>query len=154
MADVVSKETRSRIMAGIRGTDTAPEMALRKEMHARGFRFRLHARRLPGKPDLVFPKHRAVVFVHGCFWHRHAECRLTTTPATNAEFWSAKFAGNVARDERNLAKLHEAGWRTAIIWECEVRGGAQRTAAQLAKWLRSKQSNIEIPSPKGGSFLS
>lgn len=147
MADVVSKETRSRMMAGIRGTNTAPEIALRKEMHARGFRFRLHVRRLPGKPDLVFPKFRAAVFVHGCFWHRHVQCRFTTTPTTNAAFWSAKFAGNVTRDERNVAKLHEASWRTAIVWECEVRGSAQRVGALLARWLRSKQSSIEIPFP-------
>lgn len=146
MADVVSKEIRSRMMAGIRGSNTAPELALRQEMHARGFRFRLHVGGLPGRPDLVFPKYRAVVLVHGCFWHRHAECRFTTTPATNAAFWSAKFAGNVARDARNLAMLHDVGWRTAIVWECEVRGGVPRAATQLAKWLRSKQTHVEIPS--------
>lgn len=145
MADIVSKETRSRMMAGIRGTNTSPEMALRKEIHARGFRFRLHVGGLPSRPDLVFPKYRAVVLVHGCFWHRHAECRLTTTPATNVAFWSAKFAGNIARDARNLAKLHDAGWRTAIVWECGIRGSAQRAAMQLAKWLKSKSYNIEIP---------
>jgi DNA mismatch endonuclease (patch repair protein) len=145
MADVVSKETRSRMMAGIRGANTAPELALRREMHARGFRFRLHVAGLPGRPDLVFPKYRAAVLVHGCFWHRHAECRFTTTPASNAAFWSAKFEGNVARDLRNLEKLRSVGWRTAIVWECEVRDGAGHAAAQLAKWLRSKQRHIEIP---------
>ena len=145
MADVVSKETRSRMMAGIRGTNTAPEIALRKEMHAQGFRFRLHVGELPGRPDLVFPKYRAVFLVHGCFWHRHSKCRFTTTPATNPAFWSAKFAGNVARDARNLAKLHHAGWRTAIVWECEVRSGAARAAAPLARWLLSERPHIEIP---------
>lgn len=145
MADVVSKETRSRMMAAIRGTNTAPELALRKEMHGRGFRFRLHVPGMPGRPDLVFPKHRAVVLVHGCFWHRHVACRLATTPTTNVPFWSAKFEGNVARDACNLKKLHDTGWRTAVIWECEVRGGATRAAEQLEKWLRSQKAHIEIP---------
>jgi len=145
VADVVSKETRSRMMAGIRGTNTAPELALRKEMHARGFRFRLHVGGLPGRPDLVLPKYRAVVLVHGCFWHRHAACHFATTPATNAAFWTAKFESNLARDARNLEKLHEVGWRTAVVWECEIRDGLPRAAAPLAKWLRSKRTHIEIP---------
>lgn len=143
--DVVDNKTRSRMMAGIKGRNTAPELALRKEMHARGYRFRLHAR-LPGIPDLVFPKYRAAVFVHGCFWHRHRGCYFTTTPSSNVPFWIAKFEGNVLRDARNMAKLHETGWRTAIVWECEVRDGVGKTASQLSRWLMSNLEEIEIPS--------
>jgi len=123
MADVVDAETRSRMMSGIRGKNTGPELLLRKAMHARGFRYRLHCRYLPGRPDLVFPKYQAVVFVHGCFWHRHEGCRYTTTPSTRPEFWAEKFEANVERDRRNQLALEEAGWCVAIVWD--VRSGSQ-----------------------------
>ena len=110
MADIVSPETRSRMMSGIRGRNTRPELVLRSALHARGFRFRLHVRDLPGKPDLVFPKHRAVIQVHGCFWHRHG-CKKTTNPSTNSEFWALKFRQNVERDVKTEAELVELGWR-------------------------------------------
>lgn len=136
MPDVVDKATRSRMMGGIRGKDTRPELSLRKALHARGFRYRLHGKTLPGKPDLVFPRYRAVCFVHGCFWHRHPGCRYTTTPATRHDFWQAKFAANVARDERNYHRLFQEGWRVAIVWECSLRGdGLAATVSRLADWL-------------------
>lgn len=120
MADVVNASTRSRMMAGIRGRDTLPEMRVRRYLHAAGLRFRLHSRALPGRPDLVLPRHRAAVFVHGCFWHRHPGCPYATTPSTRALFWSAKFEANVARDARNASDILAAGWIPLIIWECET----------------------------------
>ena len=138
MADIVDKATRSRIMSAIRGKDTKPELALRMALHARGFRYRLHRQELPGRPDLVFPKHRAVCFIHGCFWHRHKGCRYATTPKTNANFWEAKLATTVRRDQRNHTRLLEAGWRVAVVWECSLRGeNLQGTASQIADWLVS-----------------
>ena len=138
MPDIVDKATRSRMMAGIRNKDTRPELSLRKALHARGLRYRLHDRRLPGRPDLVFPKHRAVCFVHGCFWHRHPGCRYATTPATRPAFWQAKFADNVARDERNCQQLLQEGWRIAVVWECSLRGNRlESTVSQIANWIAS-----------------
>lgn len=119
MVDVVDKATRSRMMAGIHGKDTKPELIVRSFLHRTGLRFRLHAK-LPGKPDIVFPKYRTVVFVHGCFWHRHEGCRHATTPANNASFWQEKFAANVRRDATVKQKLEEMGWRVLIIWSCEL----------------------------------
>src|SRR4051812_1880798 len=107
MVDVVDKATRSRTMSGIRGKDTQPELAVRRYLHSRGLRFRLHKKGLPGRPDLVFPRYRTVVFVHGCFWHRHSRCRFATNPATRPAFWAAKFAQNVARDKRQIRQLKE-----------------------------------------------
>ena len=112
---------RSRNMAAIRGKDTAPELAVRRILHAMGLRFRLHRKDLPGRPDIVLPKHRTVVFVHGCFWHRHEDCRYTTTPKTRQEFWQAKFAANVERDRRNRTDLQQLGWRVIVVWECELK---------------------------------
>lgn len=119
MTDVVDRATRSRMMSGIRGRDTKPEKRVRSFLHRAGLRFRLHTS-LPGKPDLVFPKHRAVVFVHGCFWHRHTGCRYATTPSSNAEFWQKKFDENVARDRRVARQLRKEGWRVFVMWECQL----------------------------------
>lgn len=146
MVDVVDTATRSRMMSGIRGRNTNPEVTLRHALHALGFRYRLHAKALPGKPDLVFPRFRATVFVHGCFWHRHEDCRFTTTPATRPEFWAAKFADNVGRDKRNLEALEKAGWRTAVIWECAIKAeGAKAIAAQIGTWLTGNSRTLIIP---------
>ena len=135
-------------MAGIRGKDTRPELSLRKALHALGFRYRLHEKRLPGRPDLVFPKHHAACFVHGCFWHRHPGCRYTTFPATRPDFWNAKFADNVARDERNRNQLIHAGWRVAVVWECSLRGNALPvTASRLADWLQGDDPEFSTDSP-------
>lgn len=108
------------MMAGIRGRDTLPEMRVRSYLHAAGLRFRLHSRSLPGRPDLVLARHRAAVFVHGCFWHRHPGCRYTATPSTREAFWSSKFEANVARDARNANDVLAAGWTPLVIWECET----------------------------------
>lgn len=106
-------------MKSVSQKDTKPEMRLRKMLHGMGLRYRLHDKRLPGSPDLVFPKHKAVIFVHGCFWHRHG-CKQTTTPATRKDFWVAKFKANVERDSKNVKELEDAGWRVMIVWECEL----------------------------------
>jgi DNA mismatch endonuclease (patch repair protein) len=120
MVDVVDKETRSRMMSGIRGRNTKPELQVRKALHAKGFRFRLHVRKLPGTPDLVFPKYRTVVFVHGCFWHRHEHCKFAATPKTNSDFWEKKLSANRDRDIKKIAQLQSLGWRVLTIWECEM----------------------------------
>jgi DNA mismatch endonuclease (patch repair protein) len=117
--DVVDRATRSRMMSGIRGKDTKPERIVRSHLHRAGLRFRLQAR-LPGRPDLVLPKHRTVVFVHGCFWHRHQGCRYATTPKSNPGFWQDKFEGNVRRDAKAKQKLEEMGWRVLVIWACQL----------------------------------
>jgi DNA mismatch endonuclease, patch repair protein len=121
VVDIVSKETRSRMMSGIRSKGTRPEMIVRRHLHALGFRYRLHVGALPGKPDLVFPKHRTVIFVHGCFWHRHAGCSYATSPRTNTEFWAEKLESNVRRDKAAVEKLVDLGWRIIVIWECSLR---------------------------------
>lgn len=132
MVDVVDKATRSRMMSGIRGSNTLPERTVRSFLHAKGFRFRLHSKKLPGRPDLVLKKHGSVVFVHGCFWHRHPGCRFATTPATNKTFWRAKFEANTARDRRNTNALRRLGWRVFVVWECK---SDQRALAKLAERL-------------------
>ncbi len=119
MADIVDAATRSRMMANIRSKNTKPERIVRSFLHRAGLRFRLHAD-LPGKPDLVLPKYHAVVFVHGCFWHRHEGCRFATTPASNTAFWQEKFADNVRRDAGVEQQLKEMGWRVLVIWSCEL----------------------------------
>lgn len=134
MTDIVDSKRRSELMAGIKSRDTAPERKVRRIAHGMGLRFRLHRDDLPGRPDLVFPKHRLAVFVHGCFWHRHEGCRLASTPKSRIAFWTEKFAANVARDARQEAALRVLGWRTLVIWQCEIRDEAavERKLAALA----------------------
>ena len=147
MADVVDPATRSRMMAGIQGKNTAPEILVRRGLHARGFRFKLHDRRLPGRPDLVLPKYRAVIEVNGCFWHGHG-CHLFKWPSSRREFWSEKISSNVARDQRNASALHQLGWRILVIWECAIKGtarqGADAVVDAAVEWLQSGQSRGEI----------
>lgn len=146
MVDVVDSKTRSRMMRNIRGKDTRPELILRRALHQLGLRFRLHRKDLPGKPDIVMPKFQAAIFVHGCFWHRHENCRYATTPKTRPEFWLKKFEGNVARDRRNLLALREAGWRTAIVWECALKGQDRAApTTELVEWLFSANNHLELP---------
>jgi DNA mismatch endonuclease (patch repair protein) len=121
MTDIVDPATRSRMMAGIRNRDTAPERLVRQELYRLGIRYRLHNGKLPGRPDIVISRLRTVIFVHGCYWHRHPGCRLAYTPKSNVEFWLAKLEGNAARDARNQDRLTELGWRVIVIWECETR---------------------------------
>jgi DNA mismatch endonuclease, patch repair protein len=119
MADVVDAATRSRLMSGIRGKDTKPEMIVRRALHKAGFRYRLHDKKLPGKPDIVLPKYKTVVFVHGCFWHGHM-CKEFRWPKTREEFWREKIEGNVMRDTLNEAAITNLGWKVIVVWECEL----------------------------------
>lgn len=137
MADIVDRATRSRMMSGIRGRDTAPELQVRRYLHRAGFRYRLHARDLPGRPDIVLPKYNAVVLVHGCFWHQHPGCPLAVMPSSNIAFWKEKLEGNRARDDRNRKKLEELDWRVFELWECEV---DERLLDALARSLREHRA--------------
>jgi DNA mismatch endonuclease, patch repair protein len=146
LADIVDKTTRSRMMSGIRSQNTMPEMKVRSAMHRAGFRYKLHDRSLLGKPDLVFPKYRAVLFVHGCYWHRHSHCPIASTPSTNGEFWLAKFTANVERDQRAREALAGAGWRVAVVWECATRNQpADCIAARVGEWLKGSEPSLEVP---------
>jgi DNA mismatch endonuclease (patch repair protein) len=118
--DIVPPEKRSRMMAGIKGKNTKPEVAVRKLVHGMGFRFRLHRKDLPGSPDLVFPRLKKAIFVHGCFWHRHSGCRFAYTPKSNAQFWVDKLTTNTHRDALALKALGALGWEVLVVWECEV----------------------------------
>ena len=120
MTDIYDQRKRSEIMGRVRDKDTKPENRVRKIAHGLGYRFRLYDDGLPGKPDLVFPQHRKVIFVHGCFWHGHKNCRKARRPTTNTVFWDHKLSRNIERDRRNVAALEEAGWKCLIIWECET----------------------------------
>jgi DNA mismatch endonuclease (patch repair protein) len=145
MIDVVDKITRSRMMSGIRGKDTKPELDLRRALHRMGLRYRLNVTGLPGRPDIVLPRHHAAIQMHGCFWHRHEHCTFCTTPASNKRFWKSKFGETVRRDKRNLEALRKLGWRAAIVWECSIKDkGAEAVAKKIAAWLRSKRSFKEI----------
>ena len=152
MVDVVSSKVRSRMMSGIRGRNTRPEMIVRRYLHGLGLRYRLHDRSLPGTPDLVFPKFNTVVFVHGCFWHRHDGCRFATTPSSNSEFWIKKLTENVHRDKRNIHKLLEIGWRVIIIWECGMKNlEVTRKFAWLPKSITAGRKAL-TEWPKTGSI--
>lgn len=147
MADIVDPATRSRMMRGIRGKDTKPELRLRRALHAAGFRYRLHVRSLPGTPDLVLRRHRAVIFIHGCFWHGH-DCPLFRLPATRTEFWREKIESNRARDRRSLSRLAAEAWRVLSVWECAFRGkgsiGFEETVSCVTAWLVSDDPCSEI----------
>jgi DNA mismatch endonuclease (patch repair protein) len=147
MTDVVDKETRSRMMAGIGGKNTSPELVVRKGLFKLRFRYRLHASKLPGRPDLTFAKHNAIILVNGCFWHQH-ECSLFKLPASNTDFWETKLGKNRARDRRNVVKLKALGWRVAVVWECALRGRGKVASSglltDLARWLCSEDAAIEL----------
>ncbi|MCB2387266.1 very short patch repair endonuclease [Thalassolituus alkanivorans] len=147
MTDVHDEITRSRNMSAICGTNTRPELLIRKELFARGYRYRLNDKRLPGKPDLVLKKYRAVIFVHGCFWHRH-NCPQFKWPSTRAEWWKEKLEGNRGRDQRQLSELQELGWRTLVVWECALKGKLRLQPEdlfeQIEGWLLSDTSKSEI----------
>lgn len=137
MADVHTPEQRSYNMSRIRGKDTKPEELVRKYLFAQGFRYRKNDARLPGKPDIVLPKYRTVIFVNGCFWHGHEGCRYFVWPKNNAEFWKAKISGNIQRDNRNRQLLTEQGWHVIDIWECELKkNSASKTLTDLVQILR------------------
>jgi len=146
MTDIVSTATRSRMMAGIKSGHTQPEMLVRRLLHRQGFRFRLHVRTLPGKPDIVLPRYQAVIFVHGCFWHGH-HCPLFRLPGTRQNFWRHKIDCNRAHDQKVIKVLMLAGWRVGVVWECAVRGAGKNAdmvvAQHLSDWLQGKNTFLE-----------
>lgn len=142
MTDVVSKSKRSVMMSGIRAGNTRPEIQVRKYLHAAGFRYRLHVRRLPGSPDVVLPRYRLAIFVHGCFWHRHLGCRYAATPATRPEFWIEKLEKNRERDMRAQSELLALGWRVAIVWECSLKKSSNDSLIRLRDFIAS-ESNFD-----------
>jgi len=136
MADVHSKETRSYNMSRIRSKDTKPEMLVRRFLHKNGFRYRLHVKTLPGKPDIVLPKYKTVIFIHGCFWHGHEGCKYYVVPKTRTEWWLNKIGGNIANDNNAKAILQNAGWDIITIWECELKKSSlEETLANLLNLL-------------------
>lgn len=147
MIDVVDSATRSRMMAGIQGKNTSPELLIRKALHARGFRFRIHAKHLPGKPDLILPKYKAVIFIHGCFWHGH-DCRFFKVPKTRTEFWLEKIGKNKTRDSTQIASLQFLGWRVLVIWECAVRCMKKQHSTLLvdliSNWVVSGSEYLQL----------
>jgi DNA mismatch endonuclease (patch repair protein) len=152
MTDVLTVAQRRLNMSRIRGRDSKPELLVRQGLHARGMRYQLHDRRLPGRPDLVFPRYGAVVFVHGCFWHAHG-CSLSKVPATRRDFWQQKLEGNAARDRKAVAALHADGWRVLVIWECALRGPARGVESEVlnvaSSWIRhSSHNTLEIAGTK------
>lgn len=141
MSDVLTKEQRHLNMSHIRGKDTKPEEIVRKYLFSRGYRYRKNDSRYLGKPDIVLPKYHTMIFVHGCFWHRHPGCRYATTPATNLEFWQNKFDNNVARDRKIQTQLKDDGWNVIVVWECEI----SRNTDRGERFIRLEQ---EIKEPK------
>lgn len=147
MTDVVDKRTRSRMMSGIRGKDTKPELFIRSALHQRGFRFRVHYEKLPGKPDIALPKHRALILIHGCFWHGH-DCHLFKWPKTNREFWRRKIESNIRRDRDRISEYSASGWRSLVVWECALKGSKRISPADLInrveKWIQRERNISEI----------
>lgn len=145
MVDKFDKKIRSRMMSGIRGKDTKPEMQVRRYLHAVGLRYALHRRDLPGCPDIVLPRLKAIVQVHGCFWHGHPGCRFATIPQTRKDFWIEKITANRARDGLSTSQLLEIGWRVAVVWECALKMDAISTLERLEDFIRSQRSFEEFP---------
>jgi DNA mismatch endonuclease (patch repair protein) len=137
MADVFTPEQRSAVMRAVKGADTKPEMIVRRMVHALGYRYRLHVRSLPGAPDLVFPRLKKVIFVHGCFWHRHRCEAGQSMPASKVEYWEAKFAANRRRDQRHRRQLRSLGWQVLVIWECQLRVKARERLAEKVQTFLS-----------------
>jgi DNA mismatch endonuclease (patch repair protein) len=144
MTDILGKEQRSAVMSRIRGRDTGPELLVRRALWSSGLRFRLQARNLPGRPDIVLRRWNAVVFVHGCFWHRHEGCPLFRLPATRPEFWESKLRANQHRDARAVRELSEAGWRVLVVWECALKQDALSTGALAVQWVRQHDDSAEL----------
>ncbi|WP_061875412.1 very short patch repair endonuclease [Acinetobacter lactucae] len=147
MVDIVDTSTRSRIMASIKGRDTKPEILIRKLLHKRGFRFRLHVKELPGRPDIVLKKYKAVIFINGCFWHGHKGCHLFKIPATRTEFWEEKINKNQLNDIKSIKLLLDNGWRVCLVWECSVRGAKKdlnKVINSISNWLLSDIVFTEI----------
>jgi len=145
--DIVSSTVRSRMMSGIRGKNTRPELLIRRILFAAGYRFRLHRKDLPGTPDIVLSKYRAVIFIHGCFWHMHDGCRFAKIPSSRKQFWRKKLAGNRERDRRSIDELMAAGWRVLVVWECMTRSETSCNALprRLDSWLQGRRRFAELP---------
>ncbi|MBH9969953.1 DNA mismatch endonuclease Vsr [Commensalibacter sp. M0270] len=147
MIDIVDQKTRSRLMSCIRCKNTAPEMFIRRILHSRGYRYRLHDHKLPGKPDMVFRKYNAVIFIHGCFWHGH-DCHLFRMPSSRVEFWKNKIETNKKRDMNAICNLRELGWRSMIIWECAIKGKKKVSVEDLVSitdyWFRKCNDNMQV----------
>jgi DNA mismatch endonuclease, patch repair protein len=139
MADVHDKKTRSYNMSRIKGKNTKPEMLVRKFLHANGFRYRLHAKELPGKPDIVLPKYKTVIFVHGCFWHGHMQCKNSKTPSSNKSYWVPKLMKNAERDNQNKLALRTKHWKVITIWECELKQNLERTLLNRIKQIQKSK---------------
>jgi DNA mismatch endonuclease (patch repair protein) len=135
MADVVSPAKRSSMMSGIKSENTRPELHVRKVLHRLGYRFRLHRKDLPGKPDIVLPRYKTALFVHGCFWHGHEDCTLFRLPHSREEFWSDKISANRARDKRSTEALQKLGWKTFVVWECAIKGRSALSEGHFAQLL-------------------
>ncbi|WP_436914154.1 very short patch repair endonuclease [Acinetobacter schindleri] len=147
MVDIVDPSTRSRMMAGIKGRNTKPELLIRHLLHRKGFRYRIHVKDLPGKPDIVLPKYRSVIFVHGCFWHGHQGCHLFRLPATRTEFWQEKILRNQTNDHRAVELLLASNWRVCIVWECSIRGARkdpEKVVNTIIDWLSGTELCLEI----------
>ena len=142
--DVHNKETRSYNMSQIKGKNTKPEVKVRKHLFSRGFRYRVNDRRYPGTPDIILPKHKTVVFVNGCFWHRHEGCKYTTIPSTNTEFWLGKFKKNVENDAKNYNALAELGWQVIVVWECEIKHDFLKTMDQIEMKINGHSRNTNV----------
>lgn len=138
--DIWSKQKRSEVMSKIRGKNTKPEMILRSKLFREGYRFRVNRKDLPGKPDIVLPKYRTVIFVHGCFWHHHKECREGRIPSTNSEFWQKKLERNIMKDQENINALSNANWKVLVVWECEI----EKKLDIIIQRIKSHFINIEL----------
>lgn len=149
MTDIVSPEKRSRMMSGIRGKNTEPELLVRKILFAQGLRFRLHRKDLPGNPDIVLPRKRIIIFVHGCFWHQHPGCKLAKLPKSNVDFWQKKLNENLARDRKVIEKLNSLGWRVLTVWECALRNQMvlEELGHLMFEWIEGKETMGSIPEP-------
>ena len=139
MADTFTNEKRSKIMSQVRSKNTKPEILLRKWLHSEGFRFRIHKKNLPGKPDIILPKYKVAINVHGCFWHRHNDCKNSTRPKSNVSYWEIKFNANVERDKKNTADLMTMGWKVITIWECEVNNGSFKDKFKMELFYHLKK---------------
>ena len=139
-----TSEYRRRNMAAIKGKDTQPEMRVRRALHFAGYRYRLHVRYLPGRPDIVFPARRKIIEIRGCFWHRHSGCIFAANPRTRSDFWHGKFQATIARDARNLAALQAAGWQVMIIWECEVKDPRLFARRTMGPWPNGNGSRRQL----------
>lgn len=147
MADILTPDERSRVMSKIRSKDTRIEKIVRSQLHKKGFRYRLHCSKLAGQPDIVLPKYRVVIFVHGCFWHGHPECRASRLPSTRTEFWSGKIAETRERDKKKNQELLRLGWRIAVVWQCALRNRKRLTSTigDLVQWITSDHHWFEAP---------